>query len=151
MHWPLGPMVAGGLTLLHYRGFERCPSLPALRERLERERPEHLRYGIHVLVSQSSRGQLTIGDSHEYDEAIEPFDKAAIDALILDALAELLELPDVRIEERWHGQYVKHPNAPYVVLSVAPEVVAVTGVGGAGMTLSFGLAEQTVRDALGCG
>jgi len=151
MHWPLGPMIAGGLTLLQYRGFERCRSLPAVRERLERERPEHLRYGIHILVSQNSRGQLTIGDSHEYDEAIEPFDKAAIDALILDALAELLELPDVRIEERWHGQYVKHPSAPYVVLSVAPDVVAVTGVGGAGMTLSFGLAEQTVRDALGSG
>jgi len=113
------------------------------------QRPEHLRHGIHVLVSQSCRGQLTIGDSHEYDEDIEPFDKAFIDELILESLSEFFDAPDVCIEEHWHGYYVKHPTAPYVVLYPADRAIAVTGVGGAGMTLSFGIAEQTVRDVLG--
>ncbi len=149
MPWQLGPMLAAGLTLLHYRGFDRCPSLSAVRDRFERERPDHLRHGIHVLVSQTSLGELTIGDSHEYDDDIEPFDKALIDALILEALGDFLDVPDLRIEERWHGQYVKHPTAPYVVVKPAANVVAVTGLGGAGMTLSFGLAEQTVRETLG--
>jgi FAD dependent oxidoreductase TIGR03364 len=149
MPWQLGPMLAASLTQLHYRGFERCPSLSRVRERFEHDRPDHLRYGVHVLVSQTSGGRLTIGDSHEYGDEIEPFDKTDIEALILDALDEFLDLPDLQIEEHWHGQYVKHPMAPYVVVNPGPNVLAVTGVGGAGMTLSFGLAEQTVRDTLG--
>jgi FAD dependent oxidoreductase TIGR03364 len=149
MPWHLGAMVAAGLTLLHYRAFERCPSLPALRARLECERGDRLRYGIHVLVSQSRNGRLTIGDSHEYGNEIEPFDKSFVDDLILDTLDEFLDVPNLRIDERWHGHYVTHPSEPYVVLTPAPYVVAVTGVGGAGMTLSFGLAEQTIRATLG--
>src|SRR5262249_498594 len=149
MTWRLGPMLATGLTLLHYRSFERCPSLPAVRRRFERERPDHLRYGVHVLVSQNSRGQLTIGDSHEYGDDIEPFDKSFLDDLILGTLGEFLDVPELRIGERWHGHYVKHPSAPYVVFHPAPNVAAVTAVGGAGMTLSFGLADRVVRETLG--
>jgi hypothetical protein len=75
---------------------------------------------------------------------------AAIVVLVdVDALDEFLDVPNLRIDERWHGHYVKHPSEPYVVLNPAPHVVAVTGVGGAGMTLSFGLAEQVVRETFG--
>src|SRR5262249_30733748 len=136
MPWRLGPMLAAGLTLLHYRAFQACPSLSDVRQRLERHRPEHLRYRVHVLVSQTSRSALTIGDSHEYEDEIGPFDKAAIDELILDALNEFLEVPNLAVEERWHGHYVKHPLQPYLVLEPVENVVLITGAGGAGMTLS---------------
>lgn len=148
MSWRLGPMLAAGLTLRHYRGFESCPALPAVSSRLAREWPDHARYGIHVMVSQNGRGELVIGDSHEYDGDIEPFDKSAIDALILGYLHEFLEVPELQIAERWHGFYVKHPSAGYLVARPAPSVVAVTGVGGAGMTMSFGIAEQVVREVI---
>lgn len=144
----LGPMLAAGLTLQHYAAFRKCPSLPALQRRLATGHPEHLRYGIHVMVSQNGLGELTIGDSHEYGEDITPFDNVSIDALILDYLKSFLDTSQIQIQSRWHGYYVKHQSQPYVVLTPAESVVAIAGLGGHGMTLSFGLAEDVVTRAL---
>jgi FAD dependent oxidoreductase TIGR03364 len=146
--WRLGPMPAAGLTLLHYKAFADCPSLPALRERVGKQFPDYVRYGIHVMASQNGVGELTLGDSHEYGRDITPFDKPAIDRLILDYLAGFLHIPDLTIASRWHGIYVKHPAKPFVALDPAPAVTAVTGLGGAGMTLSFGVAEQVIGERL---
>jgi len=148
-NWRIGPMLAAGLTLGHYAAFRECQSLPALRERFSRELPAYVRHGIHVMVSQNGSGELTIGDSHESAESIEPFDKPEIDALILDYLNGFLVAPALRVASRWHGVYAKAAAGAYVVERPAPGVTVVTGVGGAGMTLSFGLAEQVVREMLG--
>ena len=121
----------------------------AVEERVSRESPWFDRYGIHVLVSQNGRGELTIGDSHQYGREIEPFDLAEIEGFILDYLRQFLDVPGLRIVSRWHGMYAKHPADPYVILEPCPGVIVVTGVGGAGMTLSFGLAEKVVADVLG--
>ncbi len=145
----LGTHLAAGLTLRHYAAFARCPTLSLLARRLDAELPEYGRHGIHVLVAQNGHGELILGDSHEYGEAIEPFDKPAIDELILAYLRTFLMVPDLAIAARWHGTYVKHPTDAYVVARPGPDVLAVTGVGGAGMTLSFGLAEQVVAEWLG--
>jgi glycine/D-amino acid oxidase-like deaminating enzyme len=145
----IGPMLASGLTLRHYAAFQNCPTLPALRRRVSEESPWFDRYGIHVLVSQNGRGELTIGDSHEYGAAIEPFDKTEVDEYILDYLKTFVDVPGLRIASRWHGTYAKHPKLPYVLVHPLPGVTAITGVGGAGMTLSFGLAEQVVACELG--
>jgi FAD dependent oxidoreductase TIGR03364 len=146
--WRLGPMLAAGLTLRHYRSFAHCPSLPALRDRFARDYPRHERYGIHVMVSQNGLGELVIGDSHEYGDAIEPFDKAEIDTLILDYLRDFFDVPQLTIAARWHGIYAKHPTEPFLVLCPARGTVATIGVGGMGMTLSFGLAEQVIESHL---
>ncbi len=147
--WRQGPMLAAGLTLAHYPSFQECPSLEALKERLVRERPEYLRYGIHVLAAQNGDGEITLGDSHEYDAEITPFDKSEIDELVLRYLGGFFEGPPLRIASRWHGTYTKHPTDPWFVARPVRGATVITGVGGAGMTLSFGLAEQVVRDALG--
>jgi FAD dependent oxidoreductase TIGR03364 len=144
--WRLGPMLAAGLTLRHYRAFAHCPSLPAVCARLDRDDPDYGRYGIHVMASQNGLGELVLGDSHEYGAAIEPFDKPEIDRLVLDYLRTFLDVADVPIAARWHGVYAKHPTEPYTALRPAPGVTAVIGVGGAGMTLSFGLAERVVAE-----
>jgi len=144
----IGPMLAAGLTLRHYKSFEGCPTLPALRARIARERPEFDRYGIHVMASQNGRGELILGDSHEYGDAIEPFDKAEIDGLILDYLSGFLnEVPE--IVARWHGIYTKHPSEVYCTAMPEDGVTTIAAVGGAGMTLSFGLAEKVVAEVLG--
>jgi FAD dependent oxidoreductase TIGR03364 len=144
----VGTMLAAGLTLRHYKAFAHCPTLPALIRRLDADMPEYGRFGIHVLVSQNGHGEVVIGDSHEYGDAIEPFDKPHIDELILAYLRSFLTIPDLRIEARWHGIYMKHPSLPFVIARPGPATLAVAAVGGAGMTLSFGLAEQTLNSWL---
>jgi D-hydroxyproline dehydrogenase subunit beta len=173
----VGTHLAAGLTLTHYASFARCPSLPAVARRLDAELPEYGRFGIHVLVSQNGKGELILGDSHEYGDTIEPsivgqaalpvrladqdrqgclshdepFDNPRIDELILAYLNTFLRVPNLAIAARWHGTYIKHPTDAYAIAHPSPQVLAVTGLGGAGMTLSFGLAERVVADWLGGG
>jgi len=142
--WQLGPALAAGLTLRFYESFRVCRTLRALEERIAAETPEYDRFGIHVLVSQTAGRELTIGDSHEYADAVNPFDRAEIDELILRYARGFLHAPETAIAQHWHGVYAKHPDQPYVSFSPEPNVRVVTGTGGAGMTLSFGIAEQTV-------
>ncbi len=144
----VGPMLAAGLTLLHYKAFAACPGLAAVRERLNRALPDHVRYGIHVMTSQNGDGEIVIGDSHEYGDAIGPFDKPLIDRLVLDYLNSFVNIPNLTIGQRWHGTYAKHAATLNTVVRPEPNVTVVTGLGGAGMTLSFGVAERVIAELL---
>ena len=141
--WQLGPALAAGLTLRFYKSFQICSTLSALRSRIAMEQPEYDRWGIHILVSQTADGAITLGDSHEYGLPVDIFDRQEIDDLILKEAATFLQLPDPRIAQRWHGVYSLHPNQPFFSAEPAPGVRIVTAPGGSGMTLSFGLAERT--------
>ena len=53
--WQLGPSLAFGLTFKHYPTFQICDSLEALKARIAKESPALDEWGIHVMVSQTSR------------------------------------------------------------------------------------------------
>lgn len=142
--WQLGPSLAAGLTLRFYSSFGLCPSLPRLKARIAAETPEYDEWGIHVLVSQTADGAITLGDTHEYGLAVDIFDKPALDDLVLRYLATFARFPAPAIVERWHGVYAKHPDQPYCRFTPAPGVEVITAPGGSGMTLSFGLAAETL-------
>lgn len=143
--WRIGPHLASGLTLRHYRNFEVCSSLAALKHRIAEETPELDRLGIHVMMSQNDASEVILGDSHEYGTQIEPFDKMEIDDLILRELQKTMRLPDWSIAQRWNGVYAKHPAAAWFESEPLANVHVCTGLGGSGMTMSFGLAEHCWR------
>ncbi len=146
-NWQFGPPLAAGLTLLHYPTFAHCQSLPVLRERLRRELPDYQKYGIHVLVARTALGELSIGDSHEYGFTLSPFNKEEINRLILTYFKQFAQIPYLKIKEYWQGTYAKLTNgASELVLQPEPGVLVVTGLGGGGLTLSFGLAEEVMLD-----
>jgi D-hydroxyproline dehydrogenase subunit beta len=144
--WRLGPALAAGLTLRFYRSFSVCQTLPALQARIASETPEYDRWEIHGLVSQTAQGELTLGDSHEYDQSVDIFNKEEIDCLILRYISSFLSAPDLVIAQRWYGVYAKHADHPYLTLMPKPGVRIVTSPGGAGMTLSFGIAGETIAE-----
>ena len=144
--WRMGPALAAGLTLRFYPSFQVCTTLEALRLRVREETPEYERWGIHGLVSQTAAGELTLGDSHEYGLSIDIFNREEIDQLMLRYICGFLRAPNWEIAQRWYGVYAKHPEKPYLSLTPERGVRIVTSPGGSGMTLSFGVAEQTMRE-----
>jgi FAD dependent oxidoreductase TIGR03364 len=143
--WNLGPTLCAGLTLQHYNSFAHCQSLELLKQRYATELQEYNHWGIHVLVSQTSFGEITIGDSHEYGLDLNPFDSAYINQLILDYLHTFAIFPKMEIAETWNGIYPKLAGKTEFIAQLPDGVVIVNGLGGAGMTLSFGLATELLQ------
>lgn len=144
--WRIGPALCGGLSLIHYNSFKAAPSLSKLRDRYETEMADYLQWGIHVMVAQNGRGELTVGDSHEYGLTHDPFDKDFINRKILDYLRRFACFRDWSVAETWNGVYAKLTDGEAdLFFSPEPYVYVINGVGGAGMTLSFGLAEELVE------
>jgi FAD dependent oxidoreductase TIGR03364 len=141
--WRIGPALCGGLSLIHYKSFAAATSLAALKQRYEQEMSNYLDWGIHVMVSQNGRGELTVGDSHEYGPTHDPFDKEFINTMIVNYLNTFARFKDARIVETWNGIYPKLTNGETdLFFSPEPAVYVLNALSGAGMTLSFGLAEE---------
>jgi FAD dependent oxidoreductase TIGR03364 len=141
----IGASLCGGLSLVHYDSFKTASSLAALKERYRQELPEYIDNGIHVMVSQNGNGELTVGDSHHYGTTFSPFDEAKINQLIMDYLKTFAKTGHWQPVQSWHGIYPKMKDGSTEVFLQADEgVFILNGVGGAGMTLSFGLAEEIV-------
>ena len=142
-NYKMGVSVCGGLSLIHYTSFKVASSLPLLQKKFELEFPELLKWGIHVMVSQNGAGELTVGDSHEYGLTFDPFDRAEVNQLIMNYLSGFVECEQWYLLQSWNGIYPKLKNGETeLFLNPEPNVFILNGVGGAGMTLSFGLAEE---------
>jgi glycine/D-amino acid oxidase-like deaminating enzyme len=109
--------------------------------------PDYLDWGIHVMVSQNESGELTIGDSHEYGMTHDPFDKEFINRMVLDYLKKFADLRNWNLIQSWNGIYSKLTNGDTdLFFSPEPGVYILNGLGGAGMTLAFGFAEEKIAE-----
>ena len=90
------------------------------------------------MVSQNSRYELTVGDSHEYGLSSDPFDKAAINQLSLDYLQVSLDYLQAfarfksnTITATWNGVYAKLTNGEsHLFESPGSGVYIFNGLGG---------------------
>lgn len=145
-NFKIGASVCGGLSLLHYKSFTASSALTKLRLKIEEEIPEYLKYGIHVMVSQNNNGELTVGDSHEYALDFEPFDKIEINEMILAYLKKFMHIDQWKMTQSWNGIYPIMTNgAAELFLNPESGVYILNGIGGHGMTMSFGFAEEMIE------
>ncbi len=141
----LGPALCGGLSLTHYKSFEVSPLVAELKEYYQQQMPDYPKWGIHVMACQNPYGEITVGDTHEYGWHHDPFDKQFLNTLVMDYLASFTSLAQLPLVQSWHGIYAKMTNGSTEVVTQADkQVYVVNGLGGAGMTLSFGLAEELI-------
>ena len=94
------------------------------------------------MVSQHGHGKIIVGDSHEYGDSPAIFYQKVIEDLIRSCLSSFLSLPDAQVSERWLDNYVSHLSRETWIYEPIDGVVLVNGIGGVGITTSFGLAQE---------
>jgi glycine/D-amino acid oxidase-like deaminating enzyme len=143
----LATSIADGDSLRYYPAFQ----LPSLA-RLDPPADIVARHHMQLLLVQRANGELTIGDTHAYDE---PFDFAVEEeayAYLLARAERILGTPLPPVRRRWAGVYSQSTD-DRVVYRAGPvegvpgsSVVVVTGLGGRGMTLAPAVAEETFAE-----
>lgn len=139
----LQAVLSGGLTLRHYKSFAHCASLEKVKKRIAEQLPAFDKYGIHVMITQNNLGELIIGDSHEYGNDIDVFNKQVINDYILNYLQTFFKHNEpLKMQQTWNGMYLKHPTKSYIIEKPSENITIINGLGGNGMTLSFALAKK---------
>ncbi|MEN9349132.1 MAG: hypothetical protein RL372_110 [Bacteroidota bacterium] len=145
-NFKIGTAVCGGLSLLHYKSFAVASTLPVLKARIDAELSEYVKHGIHVMVSQNANGELTVGDTHEYGLDFDPFDNHYQNQLILDYLKKMMHIDDWHITQSWNGIYPTMKNGDTdLFVEIESGIYILNGIGGHGMTMSFGFAEEMIN------
>lgn len=140
MHLNAGVM--SDLSLVRYGGYARLPAAQALRAQLERECPQSLAAGIHLIMVQSADGTLVVGDSHHDNPSPEPFASDAVDDLILGHLGEAVAVGDVAVVERWTGLYPTGVPNDCLIEAPDPALRVVVVTSGTGASTAFAIAEE---------
>ncbi|MBI5161302.1 MAG: TIGR03364 family FAD-dependent oxidoreductase [Micrococcales bacterium] len=144
------PAVLTGTSMLRYPAFAETRAAGALRAELTERRPDLVGIGANVMFTQRPDGSLIVGDSHAYDLAHPPFLDETTSQTLLAEIARILDVPGLRVLQRWQGVYASSARQPFLVAHPQPGLTVVTISSGVGMTIALGLA-QRVLDELGAG
>ncbi|NME68233.1 TIGR03364 family FAD-dependent oxidoreductase [Flammeovirga aprica] len=142
--------IATGTSLIHSPSFNICPSIDKLREQISVKSPLLNEWGINLMIGTTPSKDVILGDSHEY--GAEKFkNNNEINELLLTEMKGIVELGEFKVHETWNGTYLKTEGKPYFHSEVEENVHLVNGLGGNGMTISFGLAEKHINEWMGVG
>jgi FAD dependent oxidoreductase TIGR03364 len=141
-----------GSSIRRYESFKDCPSYPSIMNE-GTFRPFFDQHSIHILLKQRRDGRVIIGDSHHYAPIHEPeklgFEvRHDINQRIFEEVRTLFDLRVPSIEQSWLGYYTQTIGGDVFQESITDNIFLLTGVGGKGMTASFGLARQHIESTL---
>ena len=155
--YPLSKQRIPGSILTHwsirrYESFKECPSFSDIKAK-ENPNSFHREFGIHILFKQSADGSVIIGDSHEYapvkNQNSLGFDmNNEINKFMLTQAQRIFDLEDWRISRLWNGYYSQCRDQEIFNHSIDNKIHIITGIGGKGMTGSFGYARENVSQIL---
>jgi len=132
--------VADGDSLRYYPAFA-VPALAALPP----QAPVAAEHHMQLLISQRADGQLTVGDTHTYEEPFDFATSGAPEAHLRARAQSILGRALPPIVRRWTGVYSQCLDQSICHRrQVELGVWIVTGPGGRGMTLSPAIAEETL-------
>lgn len=143
----LGAAVMSDFGLVRYLGYSQLEPAMALRRAIERDEPEMLEHGIHLIAVQSPHDDsLVVGDSHHYATTPAPFGRDDVDNLILRELDRVLELPERSVVQRWIGTYASSPERTMLIDRPSERVRIVLVTSGTGASTAFGIAEDVFAE-----
>ena len=143
----LGAAVMSDFGLVRYLGYSELEPAAALRRAIERDEPDMLAHGIHLIAVQSPQDDsLVVGDSHHYAATPPPFGRTEVDDLILRELDRVLELPGRRVVQRWIGTYASVADRTMLIDRPADRVRVVIVTSGTGASTAFGIAEDVFAE-----
>ncbi len=145
--WSLGVALASGATLQNFPAFEHCESLALVKRRTQRELLLNGNVRSQFLVAQTPWNELIIGDCREFDANI-PDEQQLIFETFLKNINRMVRIPSMRINNIWNGSYTRIESKSEFVARVSPQITIVNGLGGFGLTLAFGLAEELLEEKL---
>ena len=145
--WQLGPALAAGLTLRFYESFQVCRTLPALQG-THRRRNARVRSLGHSRARFPNRrwraDHRRLARIRRRHRSVRSRRNRRSGSALRHAVFS--RRPRSRSPSTGMASTPNIPEQPYLSLSPAPNVRVVTATGGSGMTLSFGLAEETVQE-----
>jgi len=144
--WRLPCAVMSDSSLVRYAGYAALPESAALRARLEREIPDTLAEGVHLICVQSADGSLVVGDSHDYGETLDPFFRQSVEDHYMRELAKTLRLATWQVTERWNGIYPSSPDHVAFVDAPAERLRIALVTSGTGMSTAFAIGEEVIAD-----
>lgn len=141
-----------GWSIRRYESFYDCPSYKEIKSK-EENSAYYKQHGIHILFKQSPDGSVVIGDSHHYADITQRshigFDvENEINHFIVDAAKKIIDLEDYQIQRTWIGLYSQCKNRAIFNHKIGQSIHINTGIGGKGMTASFGYADAYIDDIL---
>jgi FAD dependent oxidoreductase TIGR03364 len=145
----LDSAVMSDLGLVRYLGYAALPEAAALRAELGRSHAESLAHGVHLIVTQSADGTLVVGDSHSYDDTVDPFMSARVEALILAEFEAALGLAPPPVVERWSGVHASIQDRIMFVDAPGPDTRLVMVTSGTGASTAFAIAEEVIGQLYG--
>lgn len=148
----LSPSVLTGWTIRRYEAFGECPSFKEIKAK-ENKFDFHNKYGIHILFKQVNDGSVVLGDSHEYQDAVNAdlvgFSRnESIDDFMISESKKIMDLPTYSIESRWVGVYSQCKTSDIFEYQINNNIHIVTGIGGKGMTGSPAFSEISLNKIL---